>query len=264
MKRNKKAILLSFVTTLTLIGYSPKIIKKIDENRETVVVTPSSTPKLDYNREIVVITPTEIKEHEIIETTTINKIDSFKPVYTFAYAKETSPVYDTYNNEKNELMYVEKYQKVLIETANEEFYKIKTEDGITGYVDIYNLEMLPDNYVEVDLSSQTVRVVDNYEEVLNCYVVTGKPGNDTNEGYTEILDKTYNRPLVGPTWNVDVNYFFPFNYSEEGFHDASWRDSFGGNIYTYNGSHGCVNMRRSDVEIMDEHVEVGTKVLVHK
>jgi len=300
MKRDKKAILLSLMTTLSLMGCTPKVIEKIDENRETIVydafdiikertnsdpnelfmkalenikralevkarrVGGATTPKFE---EIVVTTPTPNEEYEIVEVkpaVTINPIDSFKPVYSFAYVKETSPIYDSYTDNKNEIMYIDMYQKVLIETSNDYFYSVKTEDGIVGYMNISNLEILPENYVEVDLSSQTVRVVDDYEEVLNCYVVTGAPGHDTNEGYTEILDKTYDRPLVGPTWNVDVNYFFPFNYSEEGFHDASWRDSFGGNIYTYNGSHGCVNMRRSDVEIMDEHVEVGTKVLVHK
>ena len=27
-----------------------------------------------------------------------------------------------------------------------------------------------------------------------------------------------------------------------GFHDATWRSAFGGNIYEYSGSHGCVNL----------------------
>ena len=26
-----------------------------------------------------------------------------------------------------------------------------------------------------------------------------------------------------------------------GFHDASWRDEFGGDIYLTDGSHGCIN-----------------------
>ena len=42
------------------------------------------------------------------------------------------------------------------------------------------------------------------------------------------------------------------------------RTAFGGNIYTYDGSHGCVNMSLEDVEKLDNYIEVGTKVLVHK
>ena len=30
-------------------------------------------------------------------------------------------------------------------------------------------------------------------------------------------------------------------WSGVGIHDAWWRYSFGGNIYTYDGSHGCIN-----------------------
>jgi len=37
MKRDKKAILLSLMTTLSLMGCTPKVIEKIDENRETIV-----------------------------------------------------------------------------------------------------------------------------------------------------------------------------------------------------------------------------------
>lgn len=39
-----------------------------------------------------------------------------------------------------------------------------------------------------------------------------------------------------------VHYFVAFN-GEIGLHDAKWRyGSFGGKIYTYEGSHGCVNL----------------------
>ena len=48
-----------------------------------------------------------------------------------------------------------------------------------------------------------------------------------------------------------------------GLHDASWRSRFGGNIYTYNGSHGCVNMPRSEVSKLYNMVEIGTPVYVH-
>ena len=33
----------------------------------------------------------------------------------------------------------------------------------------------------------------------------------------------------------------PFN-GGIGLHDASWRSSFGGKIYIYSGSHGCINL----------------------
>ena len=38
-----------------------------------------------------------------------------------------------------------------------------------------------------------------------------------------------------------VTYWMPFN-GGIGFHDATWRGCFGGQIYIWSGSHGCVNM----------------------
>ena len=48
-----------------------------------------------------------------------------------------------------------------------------------------------------------------------------------------------------------------------GIHDASWRSSFGGNIYTYNGSHGCVNTPYSAVKKIYNNTTYGTPVIVH-
>ena len=60
-----------------------------------------------------------------------------------------------------------------------------------------------------------------------------------------------------------TNYWIAFKGASFGFHDASWRSRFGGNIYTYNGSHGCVNMPRSEVSKLYNMVEIGTPVYVH-
>ena len=48
-----------------------------------------------------------------------------------------------------------------------------------------------------------------------------------------------------------------------GFHDATWRGSFGGSIYTYNGSHGCVNMPYSAAQELFEYVDGGTVVVIY-
>lgn len=58
--------------------------------------------------------------------------------------------------------------------------------------------------------------------------------------------------------------FISFNPDAEGFHDACWRSQFGGDIYLTNGSHGCVNMRLEDVQVLDKYLNAGDHVLVHK
>ena len=113
-------------------------------------------------------------------------------------------------------------------------------------------------------------VYSNGECVMTANVITGNPNTGstpgTNIGLQEILYKAYNTNLVGPTWDVPVDYFFCFNYDGEGFHDASWRteSEYTADTYTWNGSHGCVNMKHSDVSNLDNLISTGDKVLIHK
>ena len=65
--------------------------------------------------------------------------------------------------------------------------------------------------------------------------------HDTSKGVFKIRGKSRNVYLIGPDYKSFVNYWMPI-YGDVGLHDASWRWSFGGDIYTYNGSHGCVNL----------------------
>ena len=48
-----------------------------------------------------------------------------------------------------------------------------------------------------------------------------------------------------------------------GIHDASWRSKFGGDIYKYNGSHGCVNLPHDVALNLYDMVDIGTMVVVH-
>ena len=47
-----------------------------------------------------------------------------------------------------------------------------------------------------------------------------------------------------------------------GMHDATWRTTFGGDIYMENGSHGCVNLPETIAEVLFEQMSVGTPVVV--
>ena len=47
--------------------------------------------------------------------------------------------------------------------------------------------------------------------------------------------------IEGEGYTQPVTYWMPFN-GGIGFHDATWQAYFGGDRYTYAGSHGCINM----------------------
>ncbi|MEE1273363.1 MAG: L,D-transpeptidase, partial [Olegusella sp.] len=60
-----------------------------------------------------------------------------------------------------------------------------------------------------------------------------------------------------------VTYWMPFIGNDVGLHDASWRSQFGGSIYQYNGSHGCVNLPTDKAAQLYGLTRVGDKVIVH-
>ena len=103
-------------------------------------------------------------------------------------------------------------------------------------------------------------------------VVTGLPkgGRSTPAGVYTILERMQNKVLRGNLrpdgtreYETPVKYWMRVTYSGVGFHDATWQSSFGGNVYTYRGSHGCINMSYSDAGKLYELIQVGDPVIMH-
>lgn len=244
MKKKRKAILASLLVSAGLLACG-----KINDSIDT-------KPEIVEEHAIIEVEEAKPMNYQVEEKREFD----FEYVYKYGYLKGNTSLYDL-NGEI--ICNVDEYQKIYVIATNNIISAIEIEDGTRGFINNDKYSYLPDDYIEVDISDQLVSVYNDNERLLTADVVTGKPGNDTDMGLQEILGKDYNRYLDGPTWHVHVDYFFYFNYGE-GFHDASWRNEFGDEIYKTNGSHGCVNMKHSDVEKMDELIEVGTKVLVHK
>lgn len=132
------------------------------------------------------------------------------------------------------------------------------------------------SYIDVDLSEQHARYYDDSGNILwESDFVSGNPnlGNSTPTGVYSINSnmQSGNVELRGLDENGDgepdyisyVTYWMPFVDNLVAFHDASWRGSFGGSIYTYDGSHGCVNLPSSAAQQLYGMVSVGTVVVVH-
>ena len=123
---------------------------------------------------------------------------------------------------------------------------------------------MPSTYVDVDLTNQILVYYQQGEVVLTSEIVSGNvgAGNGTPTGVFFIDAKVPGKYLVGPTWNVWVDRWMKFT-GAVGIHDASWRSKFGGNIYQYNGSHGCVNLPHDVALTLYDMVDIGTMVVVH-
>jgi len=121
------------------------------------------------------------------------------------------------------------------------------------------------NYVEIDLSGQHLWVYNNGVKVVDTDIVSGcvNTGHATPAGIYTIKAKETERYLIGPDYKSWVNYWMPFN-GGIGLHDADgWRWSYGGGIYLYSGSHGCINMPYSAAAKTYENVSVGTYVILY-
>ncbi len=142
--------------------------------------------------------------------------------------------------------------------------------SMTGYGSSSSVtDDIGDFYVEVSISKQHVWCVKNGKTVVSADVVTGnvKEGNGTPEGVFSLMYKQSPSTLEGrnndgSSYKTPVKYWMPF-YAGCGFHDAKWRDSFGGSIYLRNGSHGCVNMPPAKAAKLYSYVEAGMPVIVH-
>ena len=160
------------------------------------------------------------------------------------------------------LQYIER-QKASIEAAREGIERAKEINLEKEKAEIV-ASMPNDTYIDVDLTNQILTYYKNGMPAMTSDVVTGNASkhNDTPEGVYEIYMKQKGRTLRGPDYETFVNYWMPFtgNY---GLHDATWRSSFGGQIYKTNGSHGCVNMPREMAAALYNMVSVGTPVYIH-
>ena len=119
-------------------------------------------------------------------------------------------------------------------------------------------------YVEINLTAQHLFFYKEGSLVLESDFVSGNSsrGYDTPAGVYGVTYKQRNATLVGETYQTPVSYWMPFNRNI-GMHDATWRGSFGGNIYKTSGSHGCINLPYYIAQQIYEGIEKGTPVICY-
>lgn len=149
-----------------------------------------------------------------------------------------------------------------------------------------------DTYIEVNLSEQKVIGYKNGKKIAEGDCVSGKEaaGNGTCIGLYKIQDKLSPTVLRGEkkpvtktetkknkkgkkvtktTTTYEYEYESPVTYWIQfnggiGLHDAAgWRSQYGGSIYYYSGSHGCVNLPLDLAKTLYENFELGDPVVVY-
>lgn len=130
-------------------------------------------------------------------------------------------------------------------------------------------------YIDIDLAEQHVRMYDDAGAIVwesDCVSGNTSENHGTPTGVYTMNAKAYGEvrlegredPVTGiPEYVSFVTYWMPFVDDAVALHDATWRYSFGGNIYQSNGSHGCVNLPYDKAEELFGICTEGDVVITH-
>lgn len=143
-----------------------------------------------------------------------------------------------------------------------EWYLIMTNEHEFGFVNSEYVTELTGKTTITDLSEQRSFIYNDDERLTYTPVTTGKDPTPTDIGLFKIhyMDKEI-------YLNKDRDWVFHWmNYTgtNEGFHDAWWRQVYGEQNHHTSGSNGCTNTPYAAVKVMYENSSEGQKVLVHK
>lgn len=198
-----------------------------------------------------------------------------------AFVKEQAEEYDTYGKPR-------KFKTVLgIELTLKSYYGWQTDknaeaEALIGLIKAGSVESrepiygitaknkgtndIGSSYVEADLTSQHLYVIQKGEIVFETDFVSGNmsstPDCVTPQGVFGLTYKTTNAVLRGRDYVTPVNYWMPF-HGNYGMHDATWRSSFGGDIYLTSGSHGCINLPLGSAATIYEYVSTGSPIICY-
>lgn len=103
-------------------------------------------------------------------------------------------------------------------------------------------------HIYVDLSTQILYAYEGTSKIFQTFVATGRWGK-TPTGNFNIWHKVRSTRMSGGSgadaYDLPNVPFVMFFYGDYGLHGAYWHDNFGHTM-----SHGCVNMRQIDAEVI--------------
>ena len=196
-------------------------------------------------------------------------IDSDSEVYANLNETYAEPTFTAIDNYDGDITDKVKHESNLDLSKEGEYIDKYTVEDSSGNktekeIKIIVREKSKNTYISISISNQYLVYYQMGKLVLESPVVTGNYGN-TPYGTYYVNNKAQGVTLKGPEddpYESFVYYWIPFISSTHGMHDATWRSRFGGNIYTYDPSHGCVNMPLDKVRDLYYMVEIGTPVYI--
>ncbi len=166
---------------------------------------------------------------------------------------------------------IEYYQKIFesdFETKPEELknWDKNLEIRLIQAKKYTNAKILEGKYIDVNLKSQIMAIIENGEIVDTYLISSGKNGMNTPEGSFKIENKAL-KP-----WSKKYNLFMPYwmaitSSGEYGIHELpEWPGGYkeGANHLGIPVSHGCVRLGVGSAERVYNWAEIGTPVIIHQ
>ena len=179
---------------------------------------------------------------------------TFLPTNATEYITVQRGKWSTFGKQLNK----SKEKKWLLEQIESRSSHSNREPYTTGY------DELTDSYVEISIEDQHLWYYMDGMLKGETDIVTGHLNkHDTPRGVYYMSECLRDRTLRGPGYASFVSYWMRLTNSGIGLHDATWRSKFGNNIYTYNGSHGCINLPKSFATELFKDSYVGMPVVIY-
>lgn len=137
--------------------------------------------------------------------------------------------------------------------------RVPVSDGAQKTVAVAGAPADGPRRIEVDLSDQTLSAYQGDLRVMHTSVSTGRDNTPTILGSFQIGTKYESQHMWGDDYdlpNVPWVMYFQGGYA---IHGAYWHTNFG-----TPASHGCVNMRPEEAEILFQWAAPGTQVIVNE
>ena len=113
--------------------------------------------------------------------------------------------------------------------------------------------------IEVNLSAQTLTAYQGDVAIMQTTVSTGKWSTPTVQGTFHIGTKYASQDMYGDDYYLPGVPWVMYFYEGFAIHGAYWHANFGTPT-----SHGCVNMRPDEAEILFDWAAPGTEVVVYQ
>ncbi|HYL42326.1 MAG TPA: L,D-transpeptidase [Ktedonobacteraceae bacterium] len=147
---------------------------------------------------------------------------------------------------------------------------------------LQHYQMMDSKVVVISLEEQAMRIYD-HDKLVNAFLVTtGRPSKPSPPGTWWVEGKKSptvfkaDVPKSSPYWYPDTPINYAMQYHSNGYfiHDSWWRSDYGpttqfphqdasGDVFSSQGSHGCVNLSKSDAAWLYSFVVVYTHIVIY-